>query len=79
MARGWWLRRERERTATGGWVYWSVLRAMAGWWQAGAPALTLARESSSAIECDDMTIVDGFGSTCDVVARYNATLGDTRS
>ena len=40
---------------------------MAGCWQAGAPALTLARERRSAIECDDMTVVDGFGSTCDVV------------
>ena len=57
MARGRWLRRERERTATGGWVYWSVLRAMAGWWQASALALTLTRERSSAIECDDMPIV----------------------
>ena len=48
-----------------------MLRQVAGCWQAGAPALTLARESSSAIECDDMTIVDGFGWTCDVVVRYN--------
>lgn len=44
---------------------------------AGGRTRAHAREGEQ--QCDDMTIVDGFGSTCDVVARYNATLGDTRS